>query len=550
VRRSRLKLIAALAALAPLMAACGGQTQHANLRPACPAGKLCLEYGNSTDPGTLDPQKYNGSWEAAIIGEMVVGLTESAQDGSTIPGMATHWEVSPDGTVWTFHLRDALWSDGVPVTAEDFVAGFRRLFDPKTAAAQASQFYWIKNALPVNGGKMPLDQLGVRAIDAKTVEIRLEHPWPILPDYIGGPATAPIPRHVVAKYGDDWVKPGNYVANGPYRLVRFTLGDKVVIEKNPRYYDAAKVCFDQVSFYPTSDAVSAERRVKSGELDLNNIIVSNRVARLRQPGQMPDYVHVSQYVGLLFLTFNLRDVAALKDVRVRQAISMAIDREFITSKLLRGGQTPAYSFVPPGMVDYDNSAKPYWAGWTLERRQAEARRLLAAAGYGPDKPLKLEFKYRNSPDPVLYMPSVQADMKAIGVQADILVNETAVAYAAYDAKDFQVGEAGWGGGIDAYGFMYLHRIDTGSQNNSGYANPAYDALLDRAKREGDMKERSRLFGQAEQMLLDDAPVAPIYYLAMRWLVNPNITGFTENLVDIHKIRFMCLKDAAARRSAS
>jgi oligopeptide transport system substrate-binding protein len=547
----RRTLLAALVLGLSFLVGCeGSDAQRASLRPACPAGKLCLEFGNTTDPGTLDPQKSAGSWESVIISELLIGLTDFDSMGRATPGMATHWDVSPDGTVWTFHLRDASWSDGVPVSAEDFVAGFQRLFDPMTAASQASQFYWIKNAQPVNGGKMPLSALGVRAVDAKTFEVRLEHPWPVLPDYLNGVSVAPVPRHVVARFGDDWVKPGNYVSNGPYRLVRFGLGDKVVVEKNLRYYDAAKVCFDQVSFYPTSDTVSAERRVKSGELDINTNVVPNRVGMLRQPGQMPEYLHVSPYVGLLFLTFNMRDVPALKDVRVRQAVSMAIDREFITDKLLRGGQTPAYSYVPPGMVDYDSSARPYWAGWTLERRQAEARRLLGAAGYGPKKPLRLEFKYRNSAEPVLYMPAVQADMKAIGVRADIIGNETAVAYDAYDNKDFQVGEAGWGGGVDAYGFMYRNRIDTGSQNNSGYANPAHDALLDRAKREGDVKERSRLFREAEQMLLNDAPVAPVLFLSKRWLVNPSITGFADNVLDTHKVSLMCLKNAAQRRAAA
>lgn len=538
---------AALLAACTLLAACGGGDQ-ASLRPPCPAGQLCLEYGNTAEPATLDPQKYNGEWEQIIISEMMVGLMESDPHGKTIPGMATRWETSPDNLTWTFHLRDALWSDGVPVTADDFVAGLRRLFDPKVAAPQASQFYSIKSAQAVNGGKLPLTALGVRALDARTLEIRLEQPWPVMLEYLNGPATAPVPRHAVAKWGDAWVQPAHYVANGPYRLVSWTIGDKVTVVKNPRYYDAGKVCFDRVNFYPTTDTVSAERRVRRGELDLNTNIVSNRVARLRQ--QIPAYIHADPNLGLLFLIFNTRDVAALKDRRVRQALSMAIDREFIANKLLRGGQVPAYGYVPPGMVDYDSSARVYWAGWTLDRRQAEARRLLAQAGYGPDRPLKLEFKYRNSADPVAYLPSIQADMKAIGVKAELVVNETQVAYAAYDARDFQVGEGGWGGGADAYGFLYLFRKDTGSQNNSGYDNPRYDALLDRAKGEVDFKKRSALFRQAEQMMLDDAPIAPIYYLAKRSIVTPDITGWSGNVLDTHRIRFLCLKDAAARRAAA
>lgn len=549
--RSRLLLVAALAALAPLAAACGGggdKTAKA-LRPPCPAGQLCLEYGNTAEPLTLDPQKSSGTWETNIISEMMIGLTDSDPAGNASPGMATRWETSPDGLTWTFHLRDAQWSDGTPVTADDFVAGYRRLFDPKIAAAQASQYYAIKNSLQVNGGKLPLTALGVRAIDPKTFEIKLEQPWPIMLDYLNAVAVAPVPRQAVAKWGEAWVQPGHYVSNGPYVLTSWTLGDKVVIQKNPRYYEADKVCFDRVDWYPTTDTVSAERRVKRGELDINTNVVSNRVARLREPGQMPDYVHVSTYVGLLFLTFNTRDVPVLKDKRVRQAISMAIDREFITDKLLRGGQKAATGFVPPGMVDYDNRARFYWADWPLAKRQAEARRLLAEAGYGPNHPLKLEFKYRNSADPVAYLPSIQADMKAIGVLAELAINETQVAYAAYDARDFQVGESGWGGGIDAYGFLYINRIDNGVQNNSGYANPKYDALLDQAKGESDRAKRAALFGQAEQILLDDMPIAPILYLAMRNLVNPDITGWVDNPVDIHKLKYLCLKDADARRKA-
>ncbi len=548
MRPARVLLPLMLAAMAPLVAACAGEEQRASLRPPCPAGKLCLEYGNGAEPGTLDPHVSSGDWESNIIGEMMVGLTESDQEGKAVPGMATHWDVSPDGLTWTFHLRDALWSDGVPVTADDFVFGLRRIQDPKLAAGQASQIYAIKNAALVNAGKLPLEALGVRAIDDRTLEIQLEHPWPVLPDYTNGVLMAPAPRHAVEKFGDAWVQPANYVGNGSYIVKSWALGDKIVLEKNPRYYDAAKVCIDQISYYPTVDAVSAERRVKNGELDLNNNIVSNRLARMREPGQMPEYVRFHPYVGVTYLSFNLVDVPALKDVRVRQAISMAIDREFITEKLLRGGQTPAYSYVPPGMVGYEQTAKVPWAGWSLERRQAEARRLLAQAGFGPDRPLRLEFKYRNGADPILYLTAVQADMKAIGVQADLMVNETQVAYQAYDVKDFQVGDMGWGGGTDPYGFLYLWRRDTGQQNYPGYSNPRYDALLDQANNEPDLARRGQLLAQAEQLVLNDAPIVPMYYLARRALVHPDITGWVNNAVDTHKARFLCFRNAEARRA--
>ena len=544
MKRSHLLLAGMLAAAAPLTSACGSKT---SFRPPCPAGLLCLEYGNGADPTTLDPHKVSGDWEYHIVEAMMVGLTAQDAAGRTMPGMATRWETSPDGLVWTFHLRDALWSDGAPVTADDFVFGLRREMDPKTAGVQASQIYAIKNAQGVNAGKLPVTALGVRAVDPKTVEITLEHPWPILPNYAVGPLMFPAPRHVVEKWGDAWVTPGHYVGNGPYSLVSWTIGDKIVLKKNPLYYEAPKVCIDRITYYPTTDVVSAERRVKRGELDISNGIASNRVAFLRRPDQMPAYVRVYPFVGNVFTIFNVKDVPVLKDRRVRQAIAMSIDREFITGKLLRGGQTAAYGYVPPGMVDYDSAPRVYWAGWSLARRQAEARRLLLEAGYGPGHRLKVEAKYRMGSDPALSMTAIQADLAAVGVRVTLAGNETQVAYAAYEVKDFQIGDGGWVGASDAMGYLYIFRRDTGEDNLPGYDNPAYDAALNAANAEKDLKARAAHLQRAEEMLLEDLPIAPLYFPSSRNLVNPNVTGWVDNRLDSHKERFLCFRDADARR---
>jgi oligopeptide transport system substrate-binding protein len=541
---SRLAPVLALLLAATALSGCGGQSGA--VRAPCPAGKLCLEYGNSGEPTTLDPQKANAVWEVNIGQELLTGLTEMDPTGATIPGMATHWETSEDGLTWTFHLRQANWSDGAPVTADDFVFGFRRLFDPKIASQTAAQFYAIKNAQAVNGGKLPLTALGVSAPDSKTVVVQLEHPWPILPDY-ANQALMPAPRHVIEKIGDDeWLKPGKFVGNGPYLPAAWKLGDRVTLTKNPRYYDADKVCIDRISYYPTVDAVSAERRVLSGELDINNLIQSNRTGFLRKTH--PGYVHVYPYIGVIFLSFNLRDVPALKDVRVRQALSMAIDREFIVDKLFRGGQKPAYSTIPPGTVDYHLNIRTYWADWPLAKRQAEAKKLLAAAGYGPGHPLKLELKHRNTADPALYVPAVQADWRGIGVEAQLASNEVQIAYASYDAKDFQVADDGWAGGIDAIGFLFLQRDLAGLQNHTGFHDERFEALLKAADNERDLKKREALMGQAEKIVLDAAAVAPIYTLASKNLVNPNVTGWANSSIDYHKARYLCFKDAAARRA--
>ncbi len=526
-----------------MLSGCG---QPKAVRAPCPAGKLCLEAGNGNDPVSLDPHKTQGTWENRIIGDLIVGLTQEDEAANAIPGMATHWETSADGKVWTFHLRHALWSDGVPVTADDFVYALRRIMDPKTGSSYSSLLYIIQNGQEVNENKMPPAALGVKAIDPLTLEIRLTHAAPFLPEIAKHNSMYPVPKHVVEKWGDDWSRPEHFVGNGPFNLVSWKLGDRVTVVKNPKFYEADKVCLDQINYYPTTDASSAQKRVKSGELDVNTDIQSNKIALLRQPGQMPDYVRVNTYLGTTYLAFNSK-VPALKDRRVRQALSMAIDREFITQKLLRGGQSPANSFVPPGVANYPNPAKAFWAGWPLAKRQAEARKLLAAAGYGPATPLTITIKHRNSPDPMLFMPAIQADWKEIGVNAKLEQNEGQIAYQSYRLRDFEVADAAWIADYnDPMTFLYLQQSATGTQNYSDYANPAYDGLLAKADNEPDAVKRSAYLSAAEQIMLDDAPIVPIYFYVNKNLVSPRVTGWTDNITDWHRSRYLCFKDAAAK----
>jgi oligopeptide transport system substrate-binding protein len=495
-----------------------------------------LLYGNGAEPTSLDPAHLDGIWENAIISQVIVGLTDRDQNGRPVPGVAKSWQVSPDGLTWTFHLRDAQWSDGVPVTADDFVYGMRREVDPKTASFSAFiLFPFLKNAEAINGGHAPLSALGVEAPDPHTVVIRLEHPWPLLPYYTSGRAMWPIPRHAVERWGDAWTTPGRYVGDGPYNVVSWRLGDSLTIRKNPRYWAAGQTCYDEVDFTPTTDGITNERSVRAGDLDLATNPQSNRVAYIRRSG-MASYLRIAPESGVTYLTFNQRD-PALKDVRVRQALSMSIDREFITSKLLRAGQRPAYSYVPDGMEGY---APPqvYWAHWTFPQRQAEARRLLAAAGFGPGRPLHLVIKHRNSPDPLLFMPAIQADWKSIGVQAELQQNDVQVAYQEYELHDFQVGDAGWLA-EDPLVYLDLDRANTGGENYGQYNNPAFDRELDVALDSADPVVRAGHMKTAETLLLADAPIAPLFFISSRNLVNPQITGWHDNPPDIHGAHGLC-----------
>lgn len=514
--------------------------QGAAKRPACPPGQVCLEYGNQSDPLTLDPQKANLLYESVIISDLMVGLTTDGPDGSPVPALATRWETTPDGLTWTFHLREAVWSDGVPITAQDFVYAYRRILDPQTAAIYAYMVHVLKNAQAVNEGRAAPEALGVRALDDRTLQLTLEHPAPYLLGLLKHNSFFPAPRHVIARYGDDWVRPGRYVSSGPFTLAAWRLGDRLQVVKNPRFWDAAKVCVDRINYYPTADSVTAERRVARGELDINATFQSNRLQRLRRT--MPGVARTHVSLATAYLSFNTRDVPALRDIRVRRALSEAIDRDFITGKLLRAGQQPAYSFVPPWTANYAPGPKLRWAAKPFPARQAEARALLAQAGYGPHRPLKLEIKTAMNSDSMLLMEAVQADWRAIGVEATILQNEGQILFAAYRERDFQVGGMQWYADFnDPVTFLGLLKSDTGAQNYGDYDNPAYDALLAAADREPDAAKRAGILARAEQLMLDDEGMAPLYFVVNRNLVSPRVTGWVDNAENFHRARWLCVK---------
>ncbi len=530
--------IAVLACAAALvLAGCQSKTVQ---RPACPAGQVCLEYANEIEPLTLDPQTANLNSEGRILGDLMMGLVTEAPDASPEPGMATSWETSPDGLTWTFHLRDAKWSDGAPVTADDFVYSYRRILDPKTASIYAYLVTLLKNGRAVNEGKAPLSALGARAIDASTLELRLEHPAPYLPQLLMHQSFYPVPKHVVERLGETWVRPGNYVSNGAYRLTEWQLGDHVQVTKNPQFFDAAHVCVDRINYYPTGDVVSAERRVQRGELDLNTTFQSNRLGRLNRV--MPGYARPALNLATYYLSFNTRDVKPLKDIRIRRALAESIDRDFITAKLQRAGQVPAYSFVPPGVANYVYGAQVRWARLSFPARQAEARGLLAQAGYGPTHPLKLEIKAANTTETLLLMEATQADWRAIGVEATIVQNEGQIAFAAYRDRDFQVGAMSWFADFnDPVTFLGLLKSDTGAQNYGDYKNPAYDALLGQADQEPDAGRRALILSRAEQIMLDDEGMSPVDFVVSRSLVNPKVAGWVDNPLNFHRARWLCVR---------
>ena len=523
-----------LVVLALLCGSCAGS--HG--RRSCPEGDKCIEVGNGSEPFTIDPSKVTLIAEWNILYDMLVGLTALDASGHPVPGMATSWTTSPDGLTWTFKLRKANWSDGVPVTAEDFVTAFRRVEDPAIASSYANLFYLFKGAKEVNSGKAPPETIGVRAFDPQTLVIDLVHPVPYLPDLLTNPTALPLPTHAIAKWGDRWVDPGHYVSNGAYTLASWKLGERLVLRKNSRFYDSASVCFDQVSYYPMTDMVSGERQVRSGQLDMLNYFEESRVGYLRK--SMPDYVHVDPILSIKFIPFNL-ELLALRDRRVRLAMSMAIDREFITAKISHGLSVPLYGFIPPGLAGYRQIAPPAWASWPFERRIVAARALMRQAGYTADHPLSLELKYSSADDRTL-PAALQSDWRRIGAAISLAPTEEQIFYSEMGARDFQIGVVGWILDYpDPLSNLDALAVKNPQQNYPGYDNTVYRGLLARAAAEREGTKRLSALRQAEEMAMDDWPIAPISSRSSRILLNPAITGFVPNAANFHLKRYMCRK---------
>ncbi len=315
---------------------------------AAQAAAVTLHVQNGGDPTSLDPHKVSGDWENRIVGDIFEGLVTEDPGALPMPGMATSWDISDDGLVYTFKLREgAVWSDGEPVTAADFVFAFQRLMNPETAANYAYLQYTIKNAEAINGGDITdLGALGARAIDDKTLEITLENPAPFFLGALTHYTAFPVPKHVIEQHGDDWVKVDKIVVNGPYRPVEWVPGSHVKTVVNDSWYDTASLKIDEVVFYKLEDQSAALKRYRAGEFDILTGFPKDQFDWIQE--NLPGQAHVAPFAGLYYYVMN-HNQAPFDDVRVRTALSMALNREVIGPQVLGTGELPAYSWVPPGM---------------------------------------------------------------------------------------------------------------------------------------------------------------------------------------------------------
>lgn len=494
--------------------------------------------GNSTEPDTLDPQKSQGSYENNIVGDMFMGLmTEDVAARPTF-GAAESMVESDDGLTYTFKIRDHTWSDGVPVTAHDFVFSFQRILDPKTAAPYASLVYPIVNAEKVNGGKLPVSALGVRAIDDRTLEMKFEFQVPYLRQLLTHYTCMPVPKHVVEKHGDQWLQPQNIATNGAYILKEWVPNDHITSVKNPRFYDARNVHVETVNYYPVSDYAAALKRFRAGEFDTNWGVPSSEIAWLR--ANLPGALHVVPYVGVSYIVFNVTR-PPFNDLRVRQAVNLAIDREIIANRVMHAGEEPAYALVPPGIPNYPDKAAFGFKKMPMQDRVAKAKALLAQAGYGPTNPLNFTYSFQGTSDARLIAVALQSMWAGAGMDVTLVSAETAVHYNQLRRQHFQAAWAGWSADyLDAKDFLFLAQTSSKDMNNGCYSNPKFDSLVDQADNTRDPAKRGEVLQQAEQIMLDDAALAPVIFNVSRNIVSRQVKNWVDNELNINRTRYVWL----------
>jgi oligopeptide transport system substrate-binding protein len=500
-----------------------------------------LRRGNGAEPKSLDPHHVSGDPENQILGDLFVGLYTEDAAGHAILGAAESASTSTDGLTWTFKIRDHKWSDGTPVTANDFVYAYHRILNPATAAEYANILYPLKNAEKVNKGELPVEKLGVRATDAKTLVIELENPAPYLPEMLTHYTAYPLPQHVLEKFKDEWTKAGNMVSNGPYMLAERRQNDHIKMVKNPYFYDAANVKIDEVYFYPTVDGLAALKQYRAGEIDTQDRWPLTEYKWLQ--ANFPN--ETRKYTGLrvFYTVFNMR-VAPLNDQRVRLALAMAIDRDAIQRDIFFSAEgIEASSVLPPGIANVDTAAHVPWWGRAIKDRQEQARQLLQQAGFAPGHPLKLTYNFINSPDEKRQSIALQAMWKQVGVDVTLEPKDFAVHYDVLKTASFQLAAAGWIYDYnDAQSLLFLYKSTTEQLNYPGYKNPAFDDLMHRAELEADGTKRGQLLGQATGLLINDVAIAPTFYPFIRPLVKSYVLNWQENPRGVNRTRWLDIGD--------
>ncbi|MEW6304378.1 MAG: peptide ABC transporter substrate-binding protein [Verrucomicrobiota bacterium] len=514
--------VGALLLCATLLAGCGSKEPRADITIL-----------NGPEPESLDPAIITGQPDARVVGALFEGLTRfNPRTAAPEPALAERWEISPDGTVYTFYLRtNAVWSTGEPIVAEDVVYSWRRVLNPETASDYAGQLYFVKNAEAYNTGKLnDPTQIGVKALDAHRLHVELVGPTPFFLDLCAFRTLAIVPRKAIEAHGDRWLMTPPVPVSGPYELVHWRIQDKIRVRKNPRYWDVQSVRNELVDFLPVDSPNTALNLYLTGEADViwdKGLVPTELMDVLRE---RPD-CHTFDYLGTYFVRCNLTR-KPFDDVRVRKALALAIDKQRIVEKITRSGEKIASHFTPPGMPGYESPAG-------LGRDPELARRLLAEAGFPEGKGFPT-FQYlfnSNKMNEQIAVELQQMWQQELGIKMVLRQTEWKVWLAAQSALDYDTARSSWIGDYnDPNTFLDMFMSNNGN-NRTGWKSERYDQLVREANVQPDRAQRAALLKEAEAILVrDELPIIPLYFYAGVNFFDPRkIEGIYHNLLDEHPV---------------
>ncbi len=518
-----------------LFAGCGDGRSSAER--AAEEGILIV--GNNQEPQSLDPHKATAVADGKIISALLEGLVRpDAKDETLIhPGMAEGWEHNADASVWTFRLREARWSDGRPVTAHDFAYAYRRMLHPQFGGKYAEMLYPLRGAEAYNKGEGRWEDVGVRVTDARTLQLELAGPTPHLLQLLLHFTWVPLPAHAVEAQGGMldrrslWAQPGNWVGNGAYVLAGHRINDYMELRANPRYWRAGELRNRGIRFLPVVNGYTETRMFFNGKMHISNNVPAEMLDMARRRGGAA--FHQDAYYCTIFYRLNTTR-KPLSDLRVRRALSLAIDRSALVGRVVRGAGRPAFTFTPPGAgygLECGESAR------SQAEREAEARRLLAEAGYAGGKGFPTLELMTTSRDSQRVMAECMQAMwqEVLGIHVEIRSCEWTAYKSAQQNMDYDISASSWSGDyLDPATFVELWGSGAGN-NCTGWGDAACDAALAAARQSATLEERQAKLAEAERAMLRGQPVIPLYWSERAYLKSPAVSGWYPLLLDNHPL---------------
>ncbi|KLV07312.1 peptide ABC transporter substrate-binding protein [Photobacterium aquae] len=485
-----------------------------------------LVRGNGDEVPTLDPNFSSDNASSRVITDMFEGLVTQTPEGEVIPALASRWDVSDDGKVYTFYLRDGIkWSNGEPITAADFEYSFKRVIDPKTGAPYAWYYSTahIQNAAAISGGKLAPDQLGVKAIDDKVVQITLDKPVPHFVKMLVHESTFPVYAPAIKAHGDAWTKPENIVTSSAYKLKEWVLNERIVLERNPQYWNNDKTVINNVTYLPVADLTAEYNRFRTGEIHITSSFPLEQYNAIKK--QRPDELITMPALGTYYYLFNVHK-PPFDNADVRKALAYAIDRDVVTKVILGQGQLPAYGVTPPS-VDGFNAPDLAWGELKQKQREKQAVALLEKAGYGKDNPLEFELVY-NTSESHKKLAVVMSSMwkKALGAHVNLANQEWKTFLQKLVQQDFSVARYAWMGDYNEAS-TFLSYFESTGMNYAKWSNAEYDEVMGKAILAADNENRNAFYQQAEQIFADEMPAIPLYHYTRSVLKSTKVGGYSK-----------------------